>query len=340
MKADVLLFTQTMHSLLSSFLPLQSALAVCKEVLTGKAEKKFTARILKKVNEGKKFSNALSDEKLFPPLYVSLVSIGEESGTLPQVFGHLAAYLNGKRSMKRKIIQALLYPALVLATAIAVVFILAVFVLPRLEGIFEAFTNSSKNIETQLNKIKAGSFVSIIISFSFMAILTVCLAARRLNAKAALAIDSIILRIPLIKDFAMTMQMHDFSFAMKLLTQTHFPLLKSLAYAKNVLSNIRVQKAVESACKSIACGKTVGKAFEDEKVFPEYLTAWIKIAEENGEAAEAFSQIFNYYQNESESLLTSITQAAEPVFILITGAVIIAVIAQFVIPVFNLLGAL
>lgn len=340
MKADVLLFTQTMHSLLSSFLPLQSALAVCKEVLTGKAEKKFTARILKKINEGKKFSNVLSDEKLFPPLYVSLVSIGEESGTLPQVFGHLAAYLNGKRSMKRKIIQALLYPALVLATAIAVVFILTIFVLPRLEGIFEAFTNSSENIETQISKLKTGAFVSIIILFSFMAILTVCLAAHRLNAKAALAIDSVILRIPLIKDFAMTMQMHDFSFAMKILTQTHFPLLKSLAYAKNVLSNIRVQKAVESVCKSIACGKGVGKAFEDEKVFPEYLTAWIKIAEENGEAAEAFSQIFNYYQNESESLLTSITQAAEPVFILITGAVIIAVIAQFVIPVFNLLGAL
>lgn len=340
MKADVLLFTQTMHSLLSSFLPLQSALAVCKEVLAGKAEKKFTAKVLKKVNEGKKFSNALSDEKLFPPLYVSLVSIGEESGTLPQVFGHLAAYLNGKRSMKRKIIQALLYPALVLATAIAVVFILTIFVLPRLEGIFEAFTNSSENIETQISKLKSGSFVSIIILFGFMVILAVCLAARRLNAKAALAIDSVILRIPLIKDFAMTMQMHDFSFAMKLLTQTHFPLLKSLAYAKNVLSNIRVQKAVESACKSITCGKSVGKAFEDEKIFPEYLTAWIKIAEENGEAAEAFSQIFNYYQNESESLLTSITQAAEPVFILITGAVIIAVIAQFVIPVFNLLGAL
>lgn len=340
MKADVLLFTQTMHSLLSSFLPLQSALAVCKEVLTGKDEKKFTAKVLKKVNEGKKFSNALSDEKLFPPLYVSLVSIGEESGTLPEVFGHLGAYLNGKRNMRRKIIQALLYPALVLATAIAVVFILTVFVLPRLEGIFEAFTNSSENIETQINKLKTGSFVSIIILFGFMAILTVCLAARRLNAKAALAIDSVILRIPLIKDFAMTMQMHDFSFAMKLLTQTHFPLLKSLAYAKNVLSNIRVQKAVESACKNIACGKGVGKAFEDEKIFPEYLTAWIKIAEENGEAAEAFSQIFNYYQNENESLLTSITQAAEPVFILITGAVIIAVIAQFVIPVFNLLGAL
>lgn len=340
MKTDILLFTQTMHSLLSSFLPLQSALAVCKKILTGKAEMKFTDKILKEINGGKKFSDALSEEKMFPPLYVSLVSIGEESGTLPQVFGHLAAYLNGKRNMKRKTIQALLYPALVLATAVAVVFILTAFVLPRLEGIFEAFTNSSENIETQLNKIKAGSFASTIVLFGFMAIPAICLAARRLNAKAALAIDSAILRIPLIKDFEMAMQMHDFSFAMKLLTQTHFPLLQSLAYAKNVLRNISIQKAVESACKSIACGKSAGKSFEDEKVFPEYLTAWVKIAEENGEAAEAFSQIFNYYQNESECLLTGIAQAAEPVFILITGAVIIAVIAQFVIPVFNLLGAL
>lgn len=340
MKADILLFTQTMHSLLSSFLPLQSALAVCKEILTGKAEAKFTARILKKVNGGKKFSDALSEEKMFPPLYVSLVSIGEESGTLPEVFGHLAAYLNGKRNMKRKTIQALLYPALVLATATAVVFILTAFVLPRLEGISEAFTNSSENIETQLNRIKTSSFASSIILSGLTAILATCLAARRLNAKAALAMDSVILKLPLIKGFAMAMQMHDFSFAMKLLAQTHFPFVQSLAYAKNVLSNIRVQKAVESACKSIACGRGAGKSFEDEKIFPEYLTVWVKIAEENGEAAEAFSQIFNYYQNESESLLTGIAQAAEPVFILITGAVIIAVIAQFVIPVFNLLGAL
>lgn len=340
MKADIILFTQTMHSLLSSFLPLQSALAVCRKILAGKAEKKFTDKILRKVNEGKKLSDALSEEKLFPPLYVPLVSIGEESGTLPQVFGHLAAYLNGKRNMKRKIIQALLYPALVLATAAAVVLILTAFVLPRLEGIFEAFTNSSENIETQLNRIKTGSFASTIVLFGLTAILATCLAARRLNAKAAIAIDSAILRLPVIKNFAMAMQMHDFSFAMKLLTQTHFPLLQSLTYAKNVLSNIRIQRAVESACKSIACGKDAGKAFEDEKVFPEYLTAWIKIAEENGEAAEAFSQIFNYYQNESESLLAGIAQAAEPVFILITGAVIIAVIARFVIPVFNLLGAL
>lgn len=340
MKADILLFTQSMHSLLSSFMPLQSALAVCKEILLGKAEKKFTQRILKKVNEGKKLSAALFEEKLFSPLYVSLVSIGEESGTLSEVFGHLAFYLRDKKNMKRKMFQALLYPFLVLLTAVAVVLMLTVFVMPRLEGIFEAFANSSESVGMQMNKIKANSYLVILVLFVFMVVIIACFFVHKINKRAALALDTIILKLPFIKDFTMTMQMHDFSFAMKLLTQTRFPLVQSLGFASGVLGNRRIKKSVESACRSIDFGKAVGKAFEDEKVFPKYLTVWIKIAEENGKIEEAFTQICSYYQSESEGILTGISQAAEPVFILITGVIIITVIAQFVIPVFNLLGAL
>lgn len=340
MKADILLFTQTMHSLLSSFMPLQSALAVCREILSGKAEKKITEGLLKKVNEGKKLSAALFEEKLFPPIYISLVSIGEESGTLAEVFGHLAFYLRDKKNIKRKIVQAMLYPIIVLATAVAVVFILTVFVMPRLEGIFEAFSNSSESVGMQMSRIKANFSFAISALFGFMAIIIACFFARKISKRAALAIDTIILKIPYIKDFAMTMQMHDFSFAMKLLAQTHFPLVQSLNYAKDVLSNACIKKAVESVCRNIASGKACGDSFEDEKAFPKYLTVWIKIAEENGDAAEAFSQICSYSQSESEGILTGITQAAEPVFILITGIIIIAIIVQFVLPVFNLLGAL
>ena len=65
----------------------------------------------------------------FSPLYISLISIGEESGTLAQVFGHLSIYLKAKKNMRRKIIQALLYPCLVLFTAVAVVIILTVLLI-------------------------------------------------------------------------------------------------------------------------------------------------------------------------------------------------------------------
>lgn len=117
MKTDILLFTETMHSLLSSFLPLQGSLAVCREIIPEKSGKKFVSGILQKVNEGKKLSEALGQEKNFPALYVPLVAVGEESGTLADVFGHLAFYLRDRKNMKQKMIQALLYPVLVLVTA-------------------------------------------------------------------------------------------------------------------------------------------------------------------------------------------------------------------------------
>lgn len=340
MKIDVLLFTQTMRSLLSSCLSLQGALKVCSEILTDKKEKALVLSVFKKVNEGKKFSLALSDyKKEFSPLYVSLVSIGEESGTLAEVFGHLSSYLKARRNMNRKIVQALMYPAAVLITAVAVVIILTVFVMPRLEGIFDTFSASS-DMAGQMIKIKAHFIVTSVITAAVILAIVIGAIMHKANAKAAFLIDAAILKIPAVKKLVLTAQMNDFSFAMKLMTDTHFSLVQSLAQAKDVLRNGRIKKAVASACKNVMDGMAVGEAFEREKIFPNYFTVWIKIAEENGNTSEAFREISDYYRFENENILSEITQSAEPVFILITGAIIISVIAQFVIPVFNLLGAL
>lgn len=340
MKIDILLFTQTMHSLLSSCLSLQSALKVCSEILADKREKTLVLSVFKKVNEGKKFSLALSDyKKEFSPLYISLVSIGEESGTLAEVFGHLSSYLKDKRNMNRKIIQALMYPAMVLITAVAVVIILTVFVMPRLEGIFEAFSVSS-DMAGQMIKVKARFIVSVVITAAVILAIVIATIMHKTSTKAAFMIDGAMLRIPVVKKIVLTMQMNDFSFAMRLMADTHFPLVQSLAQAKDVLRNGRIKNAVASVCKNITDGMAVGEAFEKEKIFPNYFIVWIKIAEENGNTPQAFKEISDYYRFENENILSDITQSAEPVFILITGAIIISVIAQFVIPVFNLLGAL
>ena len=175
---------------------------------------------------------------------------------------------------------------------------------------------------------------------ALIALIVACTIAHSFNQKAAFALDTMLLKLPLVKDFILTMQLYDFSFAMKLLTSTHFPFVQSLAYSKAVLINRRMKKAVETVFKNITDGHGIGESFEKEKLFPKYLTVWIKIAEENGETAKAFSQLCEYYQSENETIVTGITQSAEPVFIAITGAIIIGIIAQFIMPIFNLLGAL
>lgn len=341
MRANVQLFTQTMHSLLMSSLPIQDALAVCVEVLSGKGEKNLCKKILKNINEGKRLYDALLEySALFPSLYMPLVNIGEESGTLAEVFGKLKDYIRERKAVRQKVSQALAYPILVLATAVIMVFVLLLFVLPRLEGIFEAFTDSTGEIVRQTERIKSHFVIGAIFLFLAIFVSFFGMALRKLNERMAFIMDSFILKIPVIGKMVTAMQMHDLSFAMKVLIEVHFSFVESLKCAAQVLSNRRLRKSVLSACASISAGTSAGQSFENERGFPKYFVVWIKIAERNGNTAEAFGQIYGYYSSESGHILDGIMAFVEPVFILITGAVVTAVIGEFVFPVFNLLGAL
>lgn len=341
MSTNIQLFTQTMHSLLMSSLPIQDALAVCVEVLSGKEERSLCERILKDINEGKRLCDALLGyNALFPALYIPLVNIGEMSGTLAEVFGKLKDYIKNRKDVRQKVAQALAYPILVLTTAIVMVFVLLLFVLPRLEGIFEAFADSAGEIARHTARIKSHFLVGALSLLLVVLALLLGMVLRKLNERMAFVIDCLILKIPVIGKMVTTMQMHDLSFAMKVLIEVRFSFVESLKHAAQVLSNRRLKKSVLSACASISAGTGAGQSFENERKFPRYFVAWIKIAERNGNTAEAFGQIYGYYSAESGHMLDGIMAFAEPVFILITGAVVTAVIGEFVFPVFNLLGAL
>lgn len=341
MRTNIQLFTQTMHSLLMSSLPIQDALAVCIEVLSGKGERSLCKKILKDINEGRRLCDALLEySALFPSLYIPLVNIGEESGTLAEVFGKLKDYIEKRKEVRQKVSQALAYPILVLATAVIMIFVLLLFVLPRLEGIFEAFTDSTGEIVRQTERIRSHFLVGTLAFFLIIFALFLCIVLRKLNEKVAFVIDCLILKIPVIGKMVTTMQMHDLSFAMKVLIEVHFSFVESLKCAAQVLSNRRLRKSVLSACASISAGTSAGQSFENERAFPKYFAVWIKIAERNGSTAEAFGQIYRYYSAESGHILDGIMAFVEPVFILVTGAVIAAVIGEFIFPVFNLLGAL
>lgn len=341
MKLNVLLFTQTMHSLLKSSLTLQDALMVCSQILTGKSERKFTSSLLKKVNEGMKLSESLEEYRgLFLPIYVSLVSVGETSGNLGEVFGRLSEYLKDRKNLRQKLIQALVYPVTVMICALIVVAVLVMFVLPRLEEIFFAFQGSAGEIELQIKNIKRNLTVLFIFIISIGLVIFIAAMLHRISERCAWIIDSFLLRLPGIGKIILTVQMHDFSFAMKLLSSASFPLVDALKNASFVMTNRRVRYSVENAARKIADGSGAGTAFESEGLFPKYLTVWIKIAQTNGNTFEAFSQICDYYWSESENIFSGVTSFVEPFFILLTGVIIILVISQFVVPVFNLLGAL
>ena len=341
MKVNVILFTQTMHSLLKSSLTLQDALRVSAEIASSNADKQFCIELLKHVSEGNKLSSLLKKYKTqFPPLYIALIKIGEDTGTLTEVFERLSEYLRSKKAMKQKISQSLAYPLFVLFMAIAVIMLIIFFVFPRLNEIFEAFAQSSGDLKLKVASIKTNLYVSSIVILFLAFLVIICAVFYKLDEKFAYAVDSILLKIPFVSKLITIIQIQDFSFAMKLLVLTHFPLVQSLSYAAGVLTNKKLKGAFLNICENISRGKAVGESFENETVLPAYLTVWVKIAERNGDIENVFSQISEYYSNESEGVASAVTSFAEPVLTLVTGLIIILLMGQIIIPVFNMLGAL
>lgn len=341
MKVNLLLFTQTMHSLLCSSLPLQDALGVCEEILQTKNEKDFCKSLLVGINEGNTLSCVLQkyNGQIYP-LYTALVQIGEETGALTEVFERLVEYLKVKKQMQHKLLQALAYPLIVLFTTFMVIMLLVFFVLPRLTDIFEAFTENAAGINIKTENIKMNLFITFYIIISGIIFVAICILLHKLNDRCAYHIDSFLLRLPVAKKLITVVQIQDFAFSMKLLTVTHFPLIQSLSYSAGVVTNLRLKKSLIKVCEGISRGESAGDCFAKDKIFPKYLTVWIKLAERNGNLTSVFTQISDYYSAANSEIVTNITTFAEPVLILLTGIVIIIFMAQVIIPVFNILGAL
>ena len=341
MKINILSFTETMQSLLYSSLQLQDALRLCMEILPEKRERSFCKEVLKSVNEGKSLKEAFEKSGAeFSALYLSLVQIGQETGNLSKVFTRLSEYLKRTKESKEKLILAVMYPAIVFVTAILVVFLMLFFVMPRLEDIFLAFTESSGSIQFEVEKIKANLLLWGLFLVFLLILVAVCFVIHKTEGELRELQDKFILKVPGIGKIITTLQMQDFTFAMKILTESHFPFVQCLNDAGNVISNKCIKQAVFEVCKGVSSGEEAGTCFERAKVFPSYFTMWVKIAEQNGNVTDSFSRIYDFYSGKSENFYSGITSLLEPFFILLTGIILIIAISQFVIPVFNLLGAL
>lgn len=338
---SIQLFTETMGALLSAGLPLQDAVNVCEKMGRGRAYREFCSCLLGKINEGKSLSVALLE--LNPGMddfYISLVKIGESSGSISQVFVRLSDYIRRKKNVREKVAQAIFYPAIVAITSIGVVAIMMVYVFPKMEEIFEAFSDGDVSLTGKVGSLRSSLVVFMAIMAMVVMLFVVCLILRKTSKNARIWIDRMLISLPGIGGMICDSCTNDFCFAMKLLITSGLPVAQSLDYAKDSSGNHYYRKCICNVQKRIMNGDTFSSAVALEKVFPSYFVTWISLSEKTGNISDVFIQLSNYYMAENDKSITKIVSGIEPVLILVTGIFICVLLAQFVLPVFNMLGKL
>lgn len=337
----IISFTQSMAALLKSGLQLQEALTVYSNIESSREGKKLCFVLRERINNGLSFSKSLETYRnSFGNLYLELVSIGENSGTIVDVFEKLSGYLKEKKETTQKLVQALIYPLIVLFTAFLVVICIMFFVFPRLKNIFEVFTENSEQIALKIDNLKHGILFTSAGIILLVVLISLFFIFRRLSEKFKNKTDKYLFMIPVFGKFLKTMNTNDFSFAMKLLSSSNVLFVQALEQAATVSSNYYYRNEVLNVKNEIVNGFDISEAFARHSVFPTYFVAWIAIAEATGNIENVFNQIHDYYSTEAKTIISNFVVSAEPIFILITGILIFIMVGQFVLPVFSLLGAL
>ncbi len=338
---NVLMFTENMASLLSSGLAVQESLSVCADITKKTATEKLCVELSRIVAGGEAFYSALS---LFSPsfsaLYVSMVKIGEATGSVEKVFQRLAVYLERKKQMRRKIMQTLLYPVMVCVTACAVCVFIVLYVFPRIQDVFEVFAAGDAQINGQVQGIYE-SLYSALIACVCIAAASVCVVlCCKYNETAAKIFDRLLLHLPLAGNIVKAFNTNDFAFAMELLSSSGIPTVQALERASEVVRNSAFREGVRTVIGEVSCGKSLSHSCERSGVFPAYVVSWLNIGERTGKVEQVFAQIHRYYEQENTHLMGSMLAAAEPAFILAAGILLLILVSRFVLPVFSLLAGM
>lgn len=339
-KESIILFTDMISNLLKSGLTIKDSIAICGSISADKQVGFLCADILFGLEKGYPFHKVVGLlPSAFSQLYYSLIRLGEKIGDVSGVFQRMSNYLHTERKIKKKLMNAMIYPSMVLIFAVLGCIGIVLYVLPHMMEIVSAF--KVNNDETAVLSMNA--FISNIrfsLSLFVLMIISICLLTitRKRNRGILLFTDRLLLKIPRIGGVLKAYQTLEFSFAMEMLIGAGIPMVSALHEAATVVKNQAYADALLQVHTKIQAGDRLSDSVVIHDEFPSYLSTWISIGERTGKVENVFTQIREYYQQDVEQASEMIMTMIEPVITLLVGVVVLVLIIQFVLPIFSLYG--
>ena len=334
---DVAVATRQLSVLLRSGVPLVEALNALIEQLDHPELKTAFTDTRNQVNEGSTLAVALkAHPKIFPILYVNMVAAGEASGTLEEVLGRLAEFLDDQTRLQSKVRGALAYPIVMAIVVVLILFLMMSVVVPKVTAIFENF-NQTLPWYTRLL-----IFVSDIFSNYWWLIAALMGAGiywfRRWKAteEGRKKWDLFVIDIPLLGPLLIMVAVSRFSRTLATLLASGVPVLTAMDITRNVLGNTELMRIVEEARASVSEGEGIAKPLRQGGRFPPIVTHMIAVGERTGQLEEMLIHVADAYDQQIEVRVTAVTSILEPLLIVVMGTVVGGIAFAILMPLLQL----
>ncbi len=336
-KKDVAVFTRQLATMIDAGLPLVQSLDILCAQQENKAFKEVINNIKEDVEGGSTFAGALGKHpKVFDELYVNLVVAGEEGGILDNVLNRLAVYIEKAEALKKKIKSALVYPSAIVGVAIIVVAVLMIFVIPVFE---KMFTSAGHTLPLPtLIVIGISTLLKKYIFFLIVALVILAFMFRRYHSteKGKMAVDKLILKLPVFGMLFRKVAVARFSRTLSTLITSGVPILDGLSITSKTAGNKPIESAIMKARASISEGETIAEPLARSEVFPPMVTQMIAVGESTGSLDSMLTKIADFYEDEVDVAVGTLTSLLEPMLMVFLGVTVGGVVIAMYLPIFKM----
>jgi MSHA biogenesis protein MshG len=339
-EATVTLAIRELAALLKAGIPILRALQLVAQASDSTALREAFGHLIADLDAGRDIASALDRERersgCFQPYDVAMVRVGEQTGRIDHALHDLYDHREFMRATQEQVAGALRYPSFVIATCVAAMVVINLFVIP-------AFAKVFANLHAELPLLTR---VLLAVSHAMVSGWPYLLAAAAVTAlgvqrwlateRGALAWDRWKLRLPLVGDIVYRIVMARFASAMATSLGAGLTVTQALQTTAQTLGNRHVAAALEQIRHSVERGESLSHAAQAVQMFPPALLQMMVIGEETGALDELLREIAKHYHSEVEYAVKRLSSALEPILILLLGAGVLVLALGVFLPMWEL----
>jgi type IV pilus assembly protein PilC len=335
---ELIMFCKQMAVMLHSGLPLVSALTN----LADGASSRFHPvlfRIIEDIKNGKTYAESLAlFPRIFSPFFIGMMEVGEAGGLLDDMHRKMARHLEQDLELKKKLVFAATYPALVLSVTIVGIIVILVYAFPKIADVY-----SKHQVQLPLiTRIMIGIsdflvhfwYIPLIVVLGMMSAFVIFKIHQK--PKIRQKIDRYSLQLPFYGEFFRRVILARFTVNLSLLLNSGIPILQSLNILRNLLGNSVIQGYLTELITAVQKGEGMASYLRQNVFFPSLLVSMARTGEESGQLVNMMQEAGSFFEEQVEDGVKRFVAIVEPVLIVFAAGAVFLVLVAFYLPLFKM----
>ncbi|MEK7609955.1 MAG: type II secretion system F family protein [Patescibacteria group bacterium] len=335
-------FARNLGSMLEAGLALSRALSVLERQTHNKGLKEILADLETEIARGTTFSEALAKyPKVFPPIFISMVHAGEQSGSMADSLKVVARQMESSYLLTKRVRGALMYPSVIVCAMIIIAILMFIFVIPTL---MKTFTDLNvplplpTRIVLGLSGIIQHQGIWVVV---ILILIGVGLFAWSKKDSGKKVIHMFLLKIPIIGTLVQEVNAARTARTMSSLLEAGVDVVEAVSITSSVVQNVHFKEVLNKAGESIKKGDLMSKIFgQYEKLYPVFFVEMLSVGEETGKTGEMLIGVAHYYEDDVEQKTKDMSTIIEPFLMIVIGAAVGFFAVSMISPMYSLVNVI